>query len=66
MKKKNIKMYNLILMEMKNNSKVTEVYLAEKYFCSERTIRRYIKELKTVNKIKLIKNGREKEWIILL
>ena len=65
MKYKNEEIYNLILLEVKNNSKVTEEYLAEKFLVSERTIRRYIRDLKINKKIILVRSGRLKEWKIM-
>ena len=65
MKQKNYKMYEIIIDEIRNNSQVTEKYIAEKYLISERTVRRYFKDLKDSKKIKLIIRGKFREWIIL-
>lgn len=65
MKQKNSEIYKNIINEIKSNSKVTEKYIADKYLLSERTIRRYFKDLKNNNKIKLIINGKYREWKIL-
>lgn len=54
-----------IYKEIANNDKATEVLLAEKYYCSERTIRRYIKLLKDNKYITLEGTGRKRKWIIL-
>lgn len=51
-------------MRNKNN-KVTEIYLAQKYKVHERTIRRYIKDLKDNNLIKLSIEGKNRQWIII-
>ena len=53
-----------ILEEIKKDNMVTQVYLANKYSCSERTIRRYIKVLKEQKKIKMVSFGRKKKWIV--
>ncbi len=53
-----------ILWEIKNNNQVTEIYLANKYLCSERTIRRYIKILKNKNLVKIEGYGRKRKWIV--
>lgn len=63
--KKNIKLYEIILKEINNNSNITEVEIAKRYYYSERTIRRYIKDLKNEKIIKLIKNGKERYWKLL-
>ena len=65
MRNKNNEMYDIILNEIKQNNKVTEVYLAQKYEVHERTIRRYIKDLKDNNIIQLSIEGKNKQWIIL-
>ena len=65
MKTKNEEMYEFIVMEIKSNREVTEKYLAEKYNFSERTIRRYIKDLKDNKKIILNKKGNLRYWQIL-
>lgn len=65
MKTKNAEMYDIILNEIKQNNKVTEVYLAQKYEVHERTIRRYIKDLKDNNIIKLSIEGKNRQWIII-
>ena len=65
MKYKDYNLYDKILMEIKNNSCVTEKMISEKYYISERTVRRYIKDLKELNKIKLINSGKSKKWVIL-
>jgi len=65
MKQKNYKMYEIIIEEIVNNSQVTEKYIADKYLISERTVRRYFKDLKDNKKIKLIIRGKFREWIIL-
>jgi len=61
----NNELYINILEEIKSNSKITEKELAKKYEVTERTIRRYFKELKNNNIIKLIRNGNLREWYIL-
>lgn len=65
MRYKNNELYINILEEIKSNSKITEKELAKKYEVTERTIRRYFKELKNNNIIKLIRNGNLREWHIL-
>lgn len=65
MRYKNNELYINILKEIKSNSKITEKELAKKYEVTERTIRRYFKELKNNNIIKLIRNGNLREWHIL-
>ena len=54
-----------IYEEIINNNEVTEIFLAEKYYCSERTIRRYIKILKDNKYITIEGTGRKRKWIIL-
>ena len=54
-----------ILNEIENNPEITEIILAEKYMVSERTIRRYIKILKDLNKIKIYRCGKERKWVII-
>ena len=54
-----------IIIKMNNNSEITEKELGIIFNKSERTIRRYIKELKTENKIRLIKRGKLRNWKIL-
>ena len=65
MKIKNSELYQNILEEIKNNSKITEEELAKKYLVSERTIRRYIKELKEKKKIILKNVGKKREWKLI-
>jgi len=65
MKYKDKMLYSFIIMEIKKNSKTTEKGLADKYLVSERTIRRYIKELKDNKQIYLKNIGKEREWKIL-
>lgn len=65
MKFKDESMYEKILQEIKENPKTTEIYLANKYGVSERTIRRYIKDLKDRKKIVLLINGKNRCWKIL-
>lgn len=64
MRKKDDKMYQIILDEIKNNNMVTEVFIANKYGVSERTIRRYIKDLKGNNEIFLVSAGKNRQWDI--
>ena len=54
-----------IYKEISNNDKATERLLAEKYYCSERTIRRYIKLLKDNKYITMEGSGTKRKWIIL-
>ena len=54
-----------IYREIINNDDVTERGLAEKYYCSERTIRRYIKILKDHKYIAIEGTGTKRKWIIL-
>ena len=65
MKYKNYELLDKILMEIRNNSKITENFIAKKYFFSERTVRRYFKYLKDNKKIILINKGKDREWKIL-
>lgn len=65
MKKVNYKFLRDILLEIMNNSQVSEKKLAEKFGYSERTVRRYIKILKDENIIRLEKTGKIKNWKIL-
>jgi len=65
MRNKDESMYEKILQEIKENPKVTESYLAKKYDVSERTLRRYIKNLKDINKVILIIEGKNRYWKIL-
>lgn len=64
MKKINKEMLEIILIEIKADSKVTELSLANKYGYTERTIRRYFKILKDSGKIKLIDTGKKRAWKI--
>ena len=54
-----------IYKEIANSNDVTERLLAGKYYCSERTIRRYIKILKDNKYIDMAGTGRKRKWIIL-
>ena len=54
-----------IYKEIATNDNVTEVLLAQKYYCSERTIRRYIKILKENKYITMEGAGTKRKWIIL-
>lgn len=65
MKYKNKELYHEIIQEINKNSQITERELSEKYEVSERTIRRYFKDLKDNKKIRLIRNGKYREWHIL-
>ena len=65
MKYKNYELLDKILMEIRNNSKITENFIAKKYLFSERTVRRYFKYLKDNKKIILINKGKDREWKIL-
>lgn len=65
MRKKDYSMYEKILMEIKKDNTITEVKLSQKYGVSERTIRRYFKELKDNNKVRLVCGGKERKWEIL-
>ena len=65
MKEKNQKMYEIIIDEIRNNSQVTEKFIADKHLISERTVRRYFKDLKDSNKVKLVIKGKFRKWIIL-
>ena len=58
----NNKMLNNIYKDIKKNFIVNEIYLANKYLCSERTIRRYIKILKDNKLIKLEGSGTKRIW----
>lgn len=64
MKKINEELLEIILKEIKENSKVTETMLAKKYDYTERTIRRYFKILKDSGKIKLVGTGKKRAWKI--
>ncbi len=65
MRKRDFNLLTSIYKELKNNQSVTENYLMNKYECSERTIRRYIKILKDNKYIELIGYGRNRRWNIL-
>ena len=65
MKLINSELLDNILKEIENNPRVTEFYLAEKYFVCDRTIRRYIKILKDKKKIMLKNYGRKKIWQVI-
>ena len=54
-----------ILLEIKNNKNITEKELAKKFNYSERQIRRFIKELRDIQKIKMEGFGKKKIWKIL-
>ena len=64
MKKIDKNLLEKLFNEIKNNSQVTEIYLANKYLCTERTIRRYLKILKENNYISLYGYGRKRRWKI--
>lgn len=55
----------VILDNIKNNEKITEVELARMYHCTERTIRRYLKILKDKGIVRLDASGKNRKWIIL-
>ena len=61
--KSNLK--ELILEDIKKNPKITEEKIAEKYNYSDRTVRRYIRELREKNIIKSYGNGRKHYWKIM-
>lgn len=65
MRNKDESMYEKILKDIKENPKVTESYLANKYEVSERTLRRYIKDLKDINKLVFVVDGKNRYWKIL-
>lgn len=65
MRKKDNGLGEKILEEIRINNMVTEVVIANKYLISERTVRRYIKELKNSNKIILVGTGKNRYWKIL-
>ena len=65
MRKRDFNLLTNIYKELKNNQSVTENYLMNKYECSERTIRRYIKILKDNKYIELTGYGRNRRWNIL-
>lgn len=65
MRKKDNGLGKKILEEIRINNMVTEVAIANKYLISERTVRRYIKELKNSNKIILVGTGKNRYWKIL-
>ncbi len=60
----NQKILNTIVEYMEKNSKITERELTKICKCSERTIRYYVHYLKSINKIKLYRNGKNREWIV--
>jgi len=64
-KYKNNELYQKIIEEIEKNSRITEIELADKYEVSERTMRRYFKDLKDNKKIKMLKRGKDREWKIL-
>ena len=65
MKKIDENLLDNIYKDIVNNFEITEVFLAKKYYCSERTIRRYIKILKDQKYITIEGTGRKRKWIIL-
>lgn len=56
--------YEFILNEIKKNNKITEMCIAKKLNCSDRTIRRYYSDLKKNNLIKRIGYGKNRYWMI--
>lgn len=54
-----------IIEEIKNNQAIKEVDLAKKYGCTERTVRRYFKVLKSEGKITLVRKGKNRIWKVL-
>ena len=64
MLKKKLLLTDLILLEIKKNSQVTEKMLAKTFLVSERTIRRHIRYLKMNKKITMVK-GKKHVWQIL-
>lgn len=54
-----------ILMELQENSKMTEKEIAQKFYYSERTIRRYFKILKDRKIIVLITTRKNREWKVI-
>ncbi len=64
MKRRNDILLNNILKLMKDNPSITEVELAKILGFTERNIRRSIKILKDEDKVKLIRNGKERYWQI--
>ena len=64
MKRRNDILLNNILKLMKDNPSITEVELAKILEFTERNIRRSIKILKDEDKVKLIRNGKERYWQI--
>ncbi len=64
MRQKTIKIADII-KEIKNNQDITEAILAKKYNCTERTIRRYFKILKSEGKIIMIRKGKNRYWKVL-
>lgn len=65
MKCRNTEFLDIIVKEIKENGKITESELANKYYYDVRTIRRYIKVLKDLNKIRLKARGKNRCWIII-
>jgi len=65
MQKINEELLNHIIKRIKDNSAVTESYLAKETFYSERTIRRYFKILKDRKAIRLIGSGKKRSWKII-
>lgn len=65
MQRVNEELLKLIILEIKNNNKITEKELANKYYYSERTIRRYFKILKDSDQLKLINTGKNRCWKLL-
>ena len=53
-----------IINEIKDNGNITEKEISNKYYYSERTIRRYFKILKDKGFIELVKSGNRNKWII--
>ncbi len=61
----NTRLLSLIFEDIKNNNKITECFLAEKYNLSERTIRRYIRLLKNQGLLTSKDFGRKKVWQVI-
>ena len=62
---RNQELLDNIVKDIKENGKITERELANKYYYDVRTIRRYIKLLKDNKIIRLNARGKNRHWIII-
>lgn len=65
MKSKDENLKNIILAKIKENPKITQNDLSNLTAYSDRTIRRYIKDLKDDNKLSRRKKGKKCYWELI-